>query len=663
MAPISTNHRLPRSQAVVRANAKAIPVTNEGGGIAAAFAALDPVARNAYAVGEQIGFVHSHGLHQLYTSHYESPAQILKAAPEAAVVAGATPTDLSDLAASLGISSLAGVAGLITVGVGIAKTHVAHKTLNSLNTQKRAAQSKQDGLQTLASETNQADRVRDLAHAQLTERSRIKTFDRGLQHARADLSVGITSTLSGAIGAAQAGADAGSKISLGIDAANAGGSFLGAQTYALGNAQAMIAGNAAAAKTAFAVGLGSTFAAPVVGVMSTIMAGFLTRKSSIKKRQLKRDYALTKKTLIQLRATKYTDFIATHGDRRINFMTKINRWNKNFLVFSGLYTASAAVKATAIGLAVLGGISALATPPVFITVAVVGGLVALGMGISALVSFYRLGKQQRYANHTFLDHAGVDRHFLAALDCQPSASGAPAGLALRAKCLEWLDVRKSFLKGTDGDILGKLKKPSLLDKIGDDLGGKRPRNSSTINGWHRVQHWFGRGPILSVHDIQKWYDGCADNPGRRQILHDALKQDIDARMAFLNDKIAARQEVMDNATLGLPKDVSGAEAEWVDSYKGFLRALNEDMQKDVHALQGCEALQAAQLGDNGGKEAFETQLFDYFGLTPGNKHPIGRLFGEDLYKDVKKARGVLFETELQAARLRQMADQENEHLA
>lgn len=596
-----------------------------------------------------------HGMYAVVKDTVENPAELVKTFEEKSSDLDTQPFQfLAKELAESGVGEFAAAmssgaamlpfAGLaIHAGVGEMK-HASH-TLHDLHTERHVLESDAKVAHFAAEQTKLAE-VENQSHIL---QSRLDLNQKAKVQAKNTWIVGFNSAASGFAIGLKAISDIALKVSLGIKGALNGKGF-----FALGDT---IQAGTAAAGAAVGFGIAGTFVlGPLAGVFATALGAFFTIKTMNKRNQLKQDFKLAQADLkeesLQMRAqgveephhAQFVEFMERQGDKRISFFTKFGRWNKAFMVGSGLYAASAVTKAVVVGVALAGIGAAVSNPIGLAVITAVGVIGAVGMGVASLSFIRGHAKQNKYSKHTNADHQLVDRHFLASLRLPKKAAdyvgeGDDVGQQARqlanlafdtgSACLKQLNVRKSGLRQFLNIAAGHVGKISPYDK--------------GLTVWARL-----RGKTLGLKTLQPYLTSEEGKAALKTLVID----DLDAQAEYLQTKLAARDVLVKgtlNGELGDEVSVDG-----LDSYAQVLGTLDADYEKDQAALE--HVLFLSKRCNQNMDSALLGMVMKSWGVEQEHgatqEASLAKHLLKDMDKDSRLARGVLFESQLQGSRLK-----------
>jgi len=652
---------------------------------------LDEAAHGAYASTKYMIDAMS-GDPAKITLQFKEDALQAANAPKDALTKEIVPSGVADFAAGIGVSAgILPLAGL-AIHAGIHEIGDARAQLKKL--QEHSAREKQDMQQLMLLQGVVPGVEQDIS----LSASKAENLAFAKKLARQDLGVGVSSLLSGSAIAAKSTMDIAFKSTLVATQKKFSLLDMAQQGTQIGTA-GVVTGAA-----------GTLVLGPLAGVFATTLGIFFVYKSTRKKTQLKRDFKWAKQHIgMNLALNKaagfecqhhanYSDFILRQGTKRIQFFQKFGSWNKAFLAGSGLYAASATTKMVVTSLA-LAGVGAAASNPVGLGIVLGVGIVgALVMGGASLSFITGHDKQGRYAKHTSKEHAGVDREFLVSLDLfrkfakddQPDPSAAlkwsSLGLDARSTCLQWLDTRKQSLQefvmeaATHHDKLMPRdphhhlwSKGACAIKVGATYFAKLT-NTRSLKKAAQSAHdtrMESRKDLGSRH-IEQW---IKSEPGQSALFRFAQK-DLHSRANYLALKLKIRFDLTKQGAVVPPGESADNADTILDAYTAYVGKQDALIEKDQAELERSLALLgqidrvrkagiSADCAGNDQRAALKDKhnllrnLADYFGATSSDlpeaspERTLSKTLRSELYHDIKEARGVLFETQLEASKIRE----------
>ena len=564
--------------------------------------------------------------------------------------------------------------GALSVIKGLEEFKHAKHEIKSLKTEKAHLKLDQKNLQVLLNTLN--DKAPNgLRFAEWLNRSKLHRNAQGIQAAKLDAGIGLSAVGAGASSGLKGLSDIAVKSALAGKGLMTGKGLLGGAS--------VIKTSTAAGFTATASGIASTvILGPLAGIFAVLLGGFFTRKTSIKLNQLKndihknndimRDAVTAKLTLFQTpeQTEKNTDFvnykqfIKEQGDKRTQFFGRFSKWNKAFLVGAGIYTASATAKAAIVAAAALGATAAASNPVGWGVLTGVGIVGAIALGASTIGFIKGHVRQTRYNQHTSVDHALVDRHFLVNaqnLRTQKTPEGAIPhlqGIDLAASCLKQLTTRETTLKG-------------LLEAAAESTHTHAPF-SEKLSVFQRL-----RGNTLGKTKFNQY---LAEDSHFKNLIDTFVKPDLEAKTEYLKQKLQFRFEHKNEHTLNpeqleeIAKSKHATQA--LKAYGSHLDRTQAKTFLDTNKLNRVALLRKEldKLSEPStpeemqplNKTGIKKLLLEHWGAALTDKHGkaldsthIDKLFAKHmvrtLRKDVEMAKGVLFEAQLQASRLREIS--------
>jgi hypothetical protein len=414
----------------------------------------------------------------------------------------------------------------------------------------------------------------------------------------------------------------------------------------------------------------------------------------------------------------YQHFFDVKSRQREDFYKSFNRLNKLFLAGSAIYASGALGKA-ALAAAALGGAAALAHPAGLAAVVALGTVGGLAMGAGSLQFLTGHPKQHRYDGYFRSDHARLDRTFLAAVDVLlPPTQGPLQGLELRAGLYHALEQgeqqRQDFLQ----DIASSLGKhqgrhawstdrpdagtppgthtpgTSIARRVGAGLRGVASYGKGLVQ-----HHSFAQAQAaaagtygkhtdrLTLHRLAGWAQDCDNFPAQMrfmraqlQLLRDSLQVKVDVRAGIaLPDAPAlpggpqAAEPPHEQAALAAfiqgQRDGLARDGERLVQVKDMLGVLEMAGRSSRPDGPGMSMLRERFMRLQGGEPADAAQgveLRQQF-AAPEAQAASARRFAKFLKRDAprqfKDLRGMLLETEMQAARTRALAAELGAQLA
>ncbi len=641
----------------------------EGGGIAVD---LDEAAHGAFAVTKYLKDVAQGNPEQVVKS-FEKDAAELSATPVQFLGKELAESGVAEFASSVGAAGLLLPLAGMAIQAGIEEWQHGSHQLRQLNGLRDAQNAE---LRTLVTAEQVLPGKPMRARIQAQE-VRLDKTQEAIQEAQKTKQIGFSSAASGLSIGLKASSDIALKASLGIKGAATGKGF-----FALNeSAQA----GTAAAGAATGLGLVGTLAlGPVAGLFATALGVFFTKKTVTKLHQLRGDFELLKSDLrAHVIARSYQEdpdaknlhsFLTRQGEKRIGFFQHFAGWNKAFMVGSGLYASSAATKAVVAGLAI-GGVAAAASNPIGLAaISAVGIAGSIAMGIASLSFFRGHGRQSKYSHATAADHEWVDRKLMTDLHgIGPTPQGPPTmeavlegaalppsshpGFDMASTCLNYLDKNKSALRDLMGHAATAEGKHSPLEK--------------NITWWKHLS-----GQVLSRQGVQNFLNSDLGLNHFKTLVEESLIE----KSVMLSKKIDHRQMLVDYMNVGEKKhsahavslycaqvsdevdlagrysreDIENNPPREVDNLLS-LRQFGDllvDIDRDYAKDQGQLELTLLQLKEiSTSKDNDLIKLASYMDAGSDLKE-VANFLHQGMDKKIRAARGVLFESQLEGARLR-----------
>ncbi|WP_334119139.1 hypothetical protein [Limnobacter sp.] len=481
---------------------------------------------------------------------------------------------------------------------------------------------------------------------------RLDKTAQAIRQTRKDREIGAMSAASGLTIGLKALSDLALKISIGIKGALTGKGF-----FALSES-AQTGSTAAGAAVGF--GIAGTFVlGPLAGLFATALGAFFTIKTMGKFRQLKHDFAhlkadiktdaLTRTGNASEASETLRSFLIRQGEKRIGFFKRFARWNKAFMVGSGLYAASAVTKAVVVGVAAAGVVAAASNPIGLAVLTAVGIVGSLAMGVASFSFFRGHGKQSKYTGVTAADHAWVDRKLMTELHGMQTANiyhtalgetenmrTEHAGFDMATTCLKYLNTQKRLLREFLGHTAQSCNKKSPLNK--------------KLSLW---QHLGGR--VLKNKELRAF---LATENGKQR-LKDMVKHSLIAKSQMLSEKLRHRELLLqiaknevNGALFSNNPPVNSSDAQntltQLKQVGEVLQRLDGEYGKDQAELE-LSLLRLKNIEFN--SEHSVLSLAEY--LDAGSNHKaVSKYLHQKMDGNIRQARGVLFESQLEGARLR-----------
>lgn len=581
---------------------------------------LDEAVHGAYAVAQQAIKANNKSRHDSINEPTDTPLHALGSE--------AIPVGVADVAVNLATAGVMVPLAALAIKAGI------HEIQQANQLEQHLQHKKQLHLEQL--------NAKHLSHAQRNAtQNTVNLVENSIKDNHLAKKVGLSSLSSGVAIALKGILDIGITIGTGIKGAlTAAGFFNGATVLTNSATSLSVLGGLSL--------VGNIVLAPLTGAFATALGWFITQKTRFQLRHQKIDGGganiwlkqwLTQKTIQQEDVTEsqkvYQKFIERQHLKRTHFFKRFKKWNQTFLIGSGLYTASAVTKAVVLGVT-LGGIGfALSTPTGWALLGI-GLAGALIMGIGSIAFLRGHDKQSRYANHRHTNHPDIDRHCLAAaslIDTEKTLTSA-------AKTLEYLDGKKDFLK-------------CILKKSAEFSGTFEPGN--TQRSWLNKlrKRWLTRD------NVQQFLETEA---GVR-LLKNEFQNLLNKKTAHLESKLTLQetlnkdllQQLEENKAAFTEIEPPFAEIEHENEKFSQLktviqRCTDRDLShnKDQSQLENTRAL-ILQLNNQNFENLPWNLLAAELNLNNniGNAQAFVKHLLKDCKKDIKHARGILYETHIE----------------
>jgi len=411
---------------------------------------------------------------------------------------------------------------------------------------------------------------------------------------------------------------------------------------------------------------------------------------------------------------RYQHFFEVKSRQREEFYRNFNRLNKVFLAGSAVYASGALGKA-ALGAAALGSAAVAAHPIGLAAVVALGTVGGVAMGAGSVQFLTGHPKQHRYDGYFTADHARLDRQFLAAVDVLLPPEQQHQGLELRAGLYHALErsesQRQDFLQcvasqldkhqgrrawSTDERPAGPragvaVPAPSLMRRVGAGVRGAASFGKGLVQHHNltgakaAARHTYGEHTDrLTLHRLAEWAQDRASFPeqvafmhSQLGLLHDSLQAKVELRRGIALPELDGLLEGADLDAIDLnPADLRQGQAALASFIQGQRDGTARDRQllDEVVALMGRlngirrdkaeppaqdmaalrEHFMQLQAGNPGDAQQIHRDC-----ETPQGQVASARRFAKFLKRDApkqfKNLRGMLLETEMQAARTRELA--------
>lgn len=572
------------------------------------------------------------------------------------------PHGIGEFAAGVGVSAIMLPLAYMAAKAGLEEMHHASHEIKDL----KNIQNKLAGIQKNLEEMNGILESNYLKTEAKVVNSKENVIQRAVKQSKRDWKIGLCSFGSGVSIGTKALSDIGLKISLGVQGLLTGKGFLaGSQVISASTPTALV--------TTVLGAVGTFMMGPLAGLFATGLGAYFTRKSTSKRNQLKTDFKVAAEQLgldpktgkTQANSAKdsfktYQDFMGRQGKRRISFFKGFTRWNKAFMIGSGLYAASATTKAVVAGLA-LGGLTAAASNPIGLgVITAVGTIGALGMGIASYCFITGHGKQGKYSKHTAGDDKLVDRDLLVraqahAVDKDTSLD-IKEQVKLASACLERLNARKdairTFLKAAATSSTTKKKiSPFAVTEDGkkekDENGKTKIDPKTQLTLWKRL-----KGQRLSVKDVEKYMES-SEAPNK---IIEFAQKDLAAEATYLQEQLDTIKVLIDQAKDTQFNPGQTDENQSLPATQQFKDYTDEQLSDKYEAIQARLKQTTDWINGISNKNNYPTakDLLQHWGVEAKEgkeNHALADYLLDDVDKELRNARGVLFEAQLQASQL------------
>lgn len=372
--------------------------------------------------------------------------------------------------------------------------------------------------------------------------------------------------------------------------------------------------------TSITGGLSTLLLGPLVFIHAFRTGKHRDQQVTSKRTQIERQLNLAKR-LLEAKAQQantnepsefntYKNFIERQGQKRTDFFRGFKQWNKAFRIATGIYGLAVS---TQIGIAAAASCigSAFAANPIGLGVVLsLTTLAGLGMSVS---SFVLSRREKKYFGHTAQQGQLFNRDLLV-LNQTANPTAANTRFNLAATCLKRLNARKDAVRSFLNNTATQKQKISPLGL--SESGRNSNKTQATI--WTKLQ-----GKNLNSKTLSNILES---EDGKTQVKA-FLKADIEAEIELLNKQIEAHNSLGQNEQLENVGDTLGDQKEQAETLLGSLNHNNNINYGDI---------------------------LKHWGITKGNpKHSDSLVFSKYVLKKMDRAlrdeRGVLFETQLQAA--------------
>lgn len=621
----------------------------EGGGIVID---LDEAAHGAFACSKYLSEV-AQGRPEAVVESFKTNAAELGAEPIRYLGKELTENGVADFSTAVGAGALMLPLAALAVKAGIEEWQHGSHQLRELKVVRKDQTEELENLRG-AAEALPSENMQARIQAQ---EIRLEKSGEAMKQAQKDREIGAMSAASGFTIGLKALSDLALKISLGIKGASTGKGF-----FALSESAQT---GTAAAGAAVGFGLAGTFVlGPLAGLFATALGAFFTIKTVTKLKQLKSDFEHLKadiKTDSLTRAGEtgevlepLRNFLIRQGEKRIGFFKRFARWNKAFMVGSGLYAASAVTKAVVVGVAAAGLAAAASNPIGLGVITAVGIIGAIAMGVASLSFIRGHGKQGKYSRATAADHPWVDRklmtdlHGLQAMnhvvlegDETTAISNKHKGFDMAATCLKYLDTQKNLLREFMNEVAKTSGKHSPLEK--------------NLSWWKYLS-----GQILNRKTVHRFLN--TEN-GRKQFLA-LTQQSLVAKTEMLAEKLCHRKTLLNTLKLdvrqatpnaaGLASPVTTNDLDQLEQLRKTFERMDSEYGRDQAELE-LSLLHLKTIESN--PEADFKTISDCIEAGSTTKD-ASKFVHQQMDRDIRRARGVLFESQLEGSRLREKQYQE-----
>jgi len=288
------------------------------------------------------------------------------------------------------------------------------------------------------------------------------------------------------------------------------------------------------------------------------------------------------------------------------------------------------------------------------------------MGISSWQFLFGHPKNERYERYFRDDNPDLDRHFLAKLDAlpPPPTRGGWAPLALRAKMFASIEARAeslSFLKEFAAISLNKKPEPARGDwpinlKAAAHAmlaGSQRLARSLSVNQARRAsrQSWAERAAHLTKAAFKDWL-AADDSDLVWQVF---VQRHAKAQIDYLEDKLAYRLDLCEaHTTAGVSSDTDTAAADraaWLSALDAGLERDQATLERLRLAMQNADQRADQERGMLSILSGVKPDALD--DMTPDKvREELVTTVWVDLPRRLRDTKGMLLETEMQAARIR-----------
>lgn len=605
---------------------------------------LDEAAHGAFASSKHLSDV-SKGKPEAVAESFKNEAAEMTAHPIQHLGAQLTHGGVTDFATAVSAGGVMLPLAALAVKAGIEEWKHSQHELKE-NERSMATEKKLLDRMTLTAAANESKQFNALVQTQAIRVEKLKEHRALLKN---DRGIGAMSAASGLSIGIKALSDIGLKVSLGVKGALTGKGF-----FALGESART---GTAAAGAAVGFGIAGTFVlGPLAGAFATALGGFFTVKTIRKLSQLKSDFghlstdlkadALSRNTASMADANRLHEFLHRQGKKRIGFFSRFGRWNKAFMVGSGLYASSAITKAAVVGIAASGLAAAAINPVGLAVISTVGVVGAIAMGVTSFSFLRGHEKQAKYSSVTSAGHDMVDRKLLTNLytfqtttpqedDASFSRSQETMhlGFDMANACLKNLDVQKAGLRDFLREHSSAERKHSPLEK--------------NLSWWKHLKR-----QVISERSIARYLQTTTGHSALRKLTVNSLRASIDmletklkSRTAWIN--VFARTEVNDANT-----NSSGSNKQLALQQVNALADTYAQLEADYAMDQTQLELAILQLKKVESTSDMPVEALGAIIKAGDTTKEISKHLRFGMDREIRTARGVLFESQLEGARLR-----------
>ncbi|MEY3202611.1 MAG: hypothetical protein RIR70_2161, partial [Pseudomonadota bacterium] len=627
---------------------------------------LDEAAHGVYAsVKQGLPIFKGEGLGAMREEFAEQTKQ-LENDPVGWMAHEVPPEGVADFSAALGTSALVAPLALIALKAGIHETRDANHIRHELNARQSLLEADVARLSVIAAEKSEAP---NLAGAMLKVSRQAAQDNRfAARINRLRMGIGLSSAASGLTIFLKSISDIALKVGL----------VASAKKF---NVAQFVAEHGVAAAAVSAAGVAGTLVlGPLAGIFATALGGFFARKSALRHRAFREDRKrvngflntakehLSAAGKLNTAVTHYKTFIDRKLTERARFYRLFKRWNFSFLGGSSIYAASALTKA-GLAIAALAGAGALISNPVgwgiLLGVSVAGAVI---MGLSSWQFLFGHPKNERYERYFRDDNQDLDRHFLALADLLPAleSQGPWSALQLRAALFESLEQRHDALEKFIQKVASQQgKKPRMRPvDIGRNIIGKLAasasgaasllRSGSVRAAKHAAsQTWDAQAAHLTAGTLKSWL-GTED---AKRTWSAFCQQHLEAQRAYLEKKLAYRLHIYEQHSAAA-QTPAAEETKNLQALAEFFSELDQGIERDQALL---ERIRLCLDTHPEGIAPDQLMLALLSGVKPDSldslpadalRKELATTLLNDLPRRLRDTKGMLLETEMQAARVR-----------